>query len=102
MLVSLDLHPGQPMRIRLQHTLQTAASSGLVLLSLFAPRVNAQGAAGLRPMTFLDMRVQRNAGSFAPSPDGKWLLYTITTPDWKEAKSQSDVYLVSLDQGVSS
>src|ERR671912_550911 len=36
------------------------------------------------------------------SPDGRWLLYTLSTPDWKEAKRQTDVYLVSLQQGVSS
>ncbi len=39
-----------------------------------------------RPMTFLDMQQMRQVGSPAPSPDGKWLLYTLTTPDWKEAK----------------
>jgi dipeptidyl aminopeptidase/acylaminoacyl peptidase len=30
------------------------------------------------------------------------MLYTITTPDWREAESQTDVYLVSLPEGVSS
>ena len=37
-----------------------------------------------------------------PSPDGKWLLYTLSTPDWKEARRQTDLYLVSLQQGVAS
>ena len=53
-------------------------------------------------MTFLDMQQMRQVGSPAPSPDGKWLLYTLSTPDWKEAKRQTDIYLVSLQQGVSS
>jgi dipeptidyl aminopeptidase/acylaminoacyl peptidase len=53
-------------------------------------------------MTFLDMQQFRRAGSWAPSPDGQWMLYTITTPDWQEAKSQSDIHLVSLVEGVSS
>jgi Tol biopolymer transport system component len=57
---------------------------------------------GQRPMTFLDMQHFRNAGSPAPSPDGQWLLYTVSTPDWEEARSQSDIYLVSLREGVSS
>ena len=30
------------------------------------------------------------------------MLYTLSTPDWKEAKRQTDIYLVSLQQGVSS
>ncbi len=55
-----------------------------------------------RPMTFLDMQKMRQAGSPAPSPDGRSMLYTITTPDWKEAKRQSDIYWVSLQQGVPS
>ena len=30
------------------------------------------------------------------------MLYTLSTPDWKEAKRQTDIYLVSLQQGVAS
>ena len=60
----------------------------------------AQGAA--RPMTFLDVRHFRSVNSPTPSPDGQWLLYVMSTPDWKEAKSQSDLYVVSIKQGVSS
>jgi dipeptidyl aminopeptidase/acylaminoacyl peptidase len=55
-----------------------------------------------RPMTFMDMQLMRQAGSPAPSPDRKWLLYTISTADWKEARRQSDIYVVSMEQGVAS
>jgi len=55
-----------------------------------------------RPMTFLDMQQMRQVANETPSPDGKWLLYTLSTPDWKEAKRQTDLYLVSLQQGVAS
>src|SRR5438874_9180963 len=55
-----------------------------------------------RPMTFLDVQLMRQIGAPAPSVDGKWLLYTLSTMDWKEAKRQTDVFLVSLDQGVPS
>lgn len=41
-------------------------------------------------------------GSPTPSPDGRWLLHTVSTPDWMEARSQSDIYLVSMQEGVSS
>ena len=58
--------------------------------------------AAQRPMTFLDMQQMRQTGSPTPSPDGKWLLYTLSTPNWKEATKQTDVYLVSLQQGVTS
>ncbi len=55
-----------------------------------------------RPMTFLDMRELNRAGSYNVSPDGQWLLYTLTTPNWEEAKSQSDIHLVSMTEGVAS
>ena len=55
-----------------------------------------------RPLTFLDMQELRSAGSWTPSPDGRWMLYTVTTPDWAEDESQSDVHLVSLSDGLAS
>ncbi len=68
-----------------------------------APAVDARQAGNQpRPMTFLDMQQMRQVGSPTPSPDGTWLLYTLSTPDWKEAKRQTDLYLVSTRQGVAS
>ena len=70
-------------------------------VTLTASAVSAQSN-DKRPMTFLDMRLMKDAGSPAPSPDRRWMLYTVSTPDWTEAKSQQDVYLVSLQQGLPS
>jgi len=56
----------------------------------------------LRPMTFLDVQHFKRAGSWAPSLDGRWMLYTVSTPDWEEAESQTDIHLVSMSEGVSS
>jgi dipeptidyl aminopeptidase/acylaminoacyl peptidase len=69
----------------------------------FPAHAAAQGsqAGARRPMTFLDGLQMRRAGSMDPSHDGRWMLYTITTPDWEEAEQQSDIYLVSLEEGVS-
>jgi Tol biopolymer transport system component len=53
-------------------------------------------------MTFLDMQLMRQAGLPVPSPDGRWALYTLSNPDWKEAKRQTDILLVSLAEGVAS
>ena len=78
----------------------TAVAISIAVSTIAAPLAHSQ--AGLRPMTFLDMRHMRSAGAPTPSPDGQWMLYTVSTPDWKEAKSQTDLYLVSLKQGVSS
>ena len=57
---------------------------------------------GTRPMTFLDAQEFARPGSWTPSPDGQWMLYTVSTPDWQEAESQSDIHLVSMATGLSS
>ena len=55
-----------------------------------------------RPMNWLDVQNMRQIGQPSPSPDGKWVLYTLSVPDWKEMRRQSDVYLVSTQQGAAS
>ena len=57
---------------------------------------------GKRPMTFLDQQNMRQVGSPAPSPDRKSLLYTISIPDWNQARRQTDIYIVSMEQGARS
>ncbi|MES2176348.1 MAG: S9 family peptidase [Gemmatimonadota bacterium] len=72
-----------------------------LLLPALASATDAQNASATRPMTFLDMQNMRQIGAPVPSPDGKWALYTLSVPDWKDARRQTDLYLVSLTQGVS-
>jgi dipeptidyl aminopeptidase/acylaminoacyl peptidase len=82
-----------------------AAAAALIAISMAAaPRsLEAQSAATApRPMTFLDVQHLRQAGSPTPSPDGSWLLYTLSTMDWKEAKRQTDIYIVSRERGLPS
>ena len=64
-----------------------------------SPAPNAQAP---RPMTFLDMQQMRNVGSPTPSADGRWMLYTLSVPDWQTAERQTDLYLVSMTEGVPS
>jgi dipeptidyl aminopeptidase/acylaminoacyl peptidase len=73
------------------------ATALLVSIS-FAAAAAAQVAK--RNVTFMDVQDIRSAGSEALSPDGRWLVYTITTPDWDTARDQSDIHLVSLTEGV--
>lgn len=53
-------------------------------------------------MTFMDVIEMRSVGTPAVSPDGKWILYTLSTPDWKAGKSYTDIYLVSTGPGLAS
>ncbi len=78
--------------------LQRLSAIGLIAL-LFAFPAFAQTT---RPMTFLDVQEMSRASSWTPSPDGQWMLYTLTTPDWKADESQSDIHLVSMVDGFQS
>ena len=69
--------------------------------ALAAP-FHSSAAAQQRPLTFMDVQEFRRAGSWTPSPDGAWMLYTVTTPDWEKAESQTDIHLVSLRDGLTS
>ena len=53
-----------------------------------------------RPMTWLDVQEMARAGDWTPSPDGAWMLYQVSTPDWQEDRTQSDLHLVPLSDGV--
>ncbi len=87
-------------------TIRPVATLVVVLLVAFVAltpaRAQGQAAAAKRPMTFLEMQKMRQAGAPSLSPDGRWLLYTISTPDWKEAKKQTDIHLVSIEKGLAS
>jgi dipeptidyl aminopeptidase/acylaminoacyl peptidase len=82
----------------------TWLGAAILLVSVATSPALAQSAATAqqRPMTFLDVQHMRNAGQFAVSPDGRWLLHTVSFPDWKEARSQTDIFLVSMERGASS
>src|SRR5260370_1265539 len=55
-----------------------------------------------RAMTFMDVMGMRQVGSPALSPNGKYLLYTLSVPDWQAGKHFTDIYLVSVADGVAS
>ena len=78
----------------------TAACVALGPVTLLSQQ--AGRAATPRAMTWVDVQNMRTASAAVPSPDGKWALYTLTVPDWKDIRRQSDIYLVSTSAGVSS
>src|SRR5437660_7027852 len=75
---------------------RSALSAGL--LSFIALPLAAQTQ---RPMTFLDAQNMRQTSGLDVSPDGKTLAYALSTPDWQQARRQSDIYIVGIDGGIS-
>ncbi|MBL0940708.1 MAG: prolyl oligopeptidase family serine peptidase [Gemmatimonadaceae bacterium] len=73
--------------------------SGAVLLT-FPAVLAAQAPAAKRPMTWLDAQHMRGASAPVLSPDGRYAVYSLSTPDWKAATTQTDLYLVPTDKGA--
>lgn len=79
-------------------SINSVRSYSFALIALFslalAPRGRAQEK---QAMTFLDVMQMRSVGGGSISPDGKWVLYTISTPLWKVGKNFTDVYVAPTD-----
>src|SRR5262245_2048084 len=93
-------NPGKNRGVRLR--LDVLSIVSLVALCAVAPIDRAVVAQNKRPMAFMDIMEMRQASAPAISPDEKWALYTLSAPDWKAARSFTDIYLVSLDAGLPS
>ena len=74
----------------------------MVRTSFFVVAIAAAslGAQSQRPMTFLDAQNMKQVSGLAISPDSRSMLYALSTPDWAQARRQSDIYLVSMDGGA--
>ena len=72
-------------------TVSRLAAIAALVVTTGGIELSLQAQAARRPMTFLDMQQMRQVGSPTPSPDRRLLLYTLSTPDWKEAKRQTDL-----------
>ena len=67
---------------------------------------SATGAPGQSPaehqhhMSFTDVLGMRAVRQPAVSPDGQWLVCSLSAPDWQDNKRYSDIYLVSMKEGL--
>jgi dipeptidyl aminopeptidase/acylaminoacyl peptidase len=68
----------------------------IALLMLLALALSAV-AAEKRVMTFMDVMEMRSVSAGTISPDGKWVLYTVSIPRWKAGKNFTDIFLAPTD-----
>jgi dipeptidyl aminopeptidase/acylaminoacyl peptidase len=68
-----------------------------VVLILLAVSAVPSPAQEKRPMTFMDVIELRSVGNGSISPDGKWVLYTISIPNWKAGRNFTDIFLAPAD-----
>ncbi|MEP6619412.1 MAG: S9 family peptidase [bacterium] len=72
------------------------------LVVLLAALSASAGAQAKRPMRFSDQQMLRTAGQAAISPNGKWMLYSVSALDWKAAKSFRHIFIAATDRGAAS
>lgn len=65
----------------------------LTFLVLAAAALSAQR----RPVTHEDIYLMKRTGDAVPSPDGKWVVFSVTEPDYDATKTVSDLWLVPVD-----
>ncbi|HEX4379433.1 MAG TPA: hypothetical protein VH022_05340, partial [Candidatus Acidoferrum sp.] len=65
----------------------------------FSQAAGAQDAAK-HAITFADMMKLHRVAEPAVSPDGKWVVYTVATPDMDANRSASNIWLVSTESGA--
>ncbi len=58
-------------------------------LLLAASTAASLGAQAQRPMTFLDVQNMRQVNGQDLSPDGRQMLYVLSTPDWANARGSN-------------
>jgi dipeptidyl aminopeptidase/acylaminoacyl peptidase len=74
----------------------TAAMLVTLLASLLAAEV-AGAQAAKRPFELADLARQQVVGNPQFSPDGQWVVYTVSTIDAERDKEQSDLFMVRYD-----
>ena len=67
---------------------------GAVLALLFAAAAFAQTK---QPLTHEALWMMRRVGAPLPSPDGKWVVFSLTEPSYDEKESVSDLWIVPAD-----
>ena len=75
----------------------TAGATLAALLALAALPAAARAQAGRPPVTHETLFLMKRVGSPAPSPDGKWVVFSLSEPAYDEKKETSDLWIVPAD-----
>src|SRR3989475_3817524 len=86
-------------RIRGSRNLYRRNRSALLTLLALLCLALAAGvqAAAKRPMTFQDVIEMRAVGAGKISPNGKFVVYTVSIPQWKAGKNFTDLFVAPSD-----
>jgi dipeptidyl aminopeptidase/acylaminoacyl peptidase len=91
-----------PLRDKKQHArfvrlFVTVLYAVAVALPAQAPRAFAQTQTGKVPLTHEMMWMMKRVGAPSPSPDGKWVVFSLIDPAYDEKEQVSDLWIVPAD-----
>lgn len=78
-----------------------AAAIISVATSLLSHHVNAQTSAGKVPLTHEAMWLMKRVGPATPSPDGKWVVFSLIEPAYDDKDQVTDLWIVPGDGSAS-
>src|SRR5271170_193486 len=73
--------------------------AAMILVLCGTPATIAQEA-GKRPITFEDLIKLHRVAEAQISPDGKWVAYSVATPDMDANRNASNIWMVSTEGGA--
>jgi dipeptidyl aminopeptidase/acylaminoacyl peptidase len=91
--------PARNYRTRFLQIVIVAAIISLALSGLTLP-TNAQTAPGKTPLSHELMWTMKRVGAPSPSPDGKWVVFSLIEPAYDEKDQVSDLWIVPSDGSV--
>src|ERR1700722_20452210 len=89
------------MRVRTSLRKVASVAIGLICFTAWGSAATAGAQdAGKHAITFADMMKLHRVAEPTVSPDGKWVVYTVATPDMEANRKASNISLVSTDGGA--
>src|SRR5882672_11264415 len=79
--------------------LQSFAAAAIISIAplLLSNRVSAQTNSGKVPLTHETMWMMKRVGAPIPSPNGKWVVFSLVEPAYDEKDQVSDLWIVPTD-----
>ena len=77
--------------------LLVVALLSFVVADALARSAGAQETAAKRPITHEMLWLMKRVGAPVPSPDGRWVVFSVTEPAYDEREQVSDLWVVPSD-----
>ncbi|HEV2884613.1 MAG TPA: hypothetical protein VGW36_07125, partial [Pyrinomonadaceae bacterium] len=84
-------------RSRLANFRQRVGFTAFLFIFLFAVPTGAQTTSGKKPITHESMWLIKRVGAPVPSPDGRWVVFSLVEPAYDDKDQVSDLWVVPAD-----